>query len=135
MISIVVRIVPAPAPSSGYGAPVPAPAPAPAPAPEPVVIPDPAPLPEPDNAIIEVKSAPAASLYTVPNTAASERVAVVAAGPPVAITRSVYNASYNAPYNAPYSAPYNAPYNAPLQCSFTMLLLGRFTMLPEVSLV
>ena len=97
MISLVVRIVPVPAPASDYGAPAPVPAPAPAPAPAPVVIPDPAPLPEPDNAIIEVKSAPAASLYTVPNTAASERVAVVAAGPPVAITRSVYNAPGSQP--------------------------------------
>merc|ERR1739844_843981 len=86
-----------PAPSADYGAPAPIPAPAPAPAPAPVVIPDPVPLPEPDNAIIEVKSAPAASLYTVPNTAASERVAVVAAGPPVAITRSVYNAPGSQP--------------------------------------
>ena len=98
--------MPVPAPAADYGAPAPVPAPAPAPAP--VVIPDPVPLPEPDNAIIEVKSAPAASLYsvksapaaslyTVPNTAASERVAVVAAGPPVAITRSVYNAPGSQP--------------------------------------
>lgn len=100
--------MPVPAPAADYGAPAPVPAPAPAPAPAPVVIPDPVPLPEPDNAIIEVKSAPAASLYsvksapaaslyTVPNTAASERVAVVAAGPPVAITRSVYNAPGSQP--------------------------------------
>merc|ERR1739844_313891 len=55
----VVKIVPVPAPAADYGAPAPVPAPAPAPAPAPVVIPDPVPLPEPDNAIIEVKSAPA----------------------------------------------------------------------------
>jgi hypothetical protein len=48
-------------------------------------------LPEPVNTIIEIKSAPTSSLYTVPRTAASERVAIVAQ-PQVAITRSVYNA-------------------------------------------
>ena len=64
-------------------------------APAPVVVPEPAPLPEPVNTVIELKSvpapAPAASLYTVPRTAASEVVAV-RSQPPVAITRSVYNA-------------------------------------------
>ena len=60
------------------------------------------PLPEPVNTIIELKSVPAAprqaaSLYTVPQTAASERVAIAASGPPVAITRSVYNAPGSQP--------------------------------------
>ena len=90
LIKIVVRTE-AVAPATIYGA-----------APAPVPIPAPAPLPEPVNAIIELRSEPAASLYsvpkaaeslyTVPRTAASERLAVVSAGPPVAITRSVYNA-------------------------------------------
>ena len=61
-------------------------------APAPVVVPEPAPLPEPVNTIIELKSAPSPSLYTVPKTAASERVAIVASQPTVGITRSVYNA-------------------------------------------
>ena len=74
------RIEAAP-PATKYGA---------APAPLPLV-PEPAPLPAPVNNIIEIRSEPE-SLYTVPRTAASQRVAVVAAGPPIAITRSVYNA-------------------------------------------
>lgn len=66
-------------------------------APAPVVVPEPAPLPVPVSPIIELKSAPTPSLYTVPKTAASQRVAVVAAQPQVAITRSVYNAPGSQP--------------------------------------
>ena len=71
-------------------------------APAPVVAPQPAPLPEPVNTIIELKivpePVPAASLYTVPRTAASEVVAV-RSQPQVAITRSVYNAPGTVPGN------------------------------------
>ena len=79
---MIAPVVKAAAPASLYSA-----------APEPVVVPEPAPLPEPVNTVIELKAAPAPapSLYTVPKTAASEIVAV-RSQPPVAITRSVYNA-------------------------------------------
>ena len=60
------------APVAAYGAPEPAP-------------------------IIELRNEPASSLYTVPKTAASERVAVVAAGPPIATVRHVYNAPGSQP--------------------------------------
>lgn len=77
-------------------------------APAAVAVPEPAPVPAPVSPIIEVKSAPTPSLYTVPKTAASERVAVVAAQPPVAITRSVYNAPGSQPGNDAWNYEFEA---------------------------